>query len=372
MSERPSSLPISSISIDELKRFLIINGFVSDGPWGKYLERFKFKRDQDLFNVIVPITREIADYDVRLKEALSDLAQALDLTWNQLISTVAVSEHKIFRMRARVGADLSSIPFDEGHALLTNGKALVKSSAVSAFSTRPRSVIRGRVSRHVDHYMERVRLGQSEVGSYIFNILLPRVSTIFDVNDQDNEHGDVVADTLQENIALASEMAISNRVPNLSQMQSVGMSANFCEALYNIIDWSDNVTFEVKSNSYNSKIEKVYSFDRRSLSVLERTVVKLTPEEQPESIVISGTITRLSEPATRRRGSIDLLVRLNGRKRSVRIAFGASDRDTIITAFKEKSTRMLTVKGYLKTGRNGHLGLENASEFDASKRGSLL
>jgi hypothetical protein len=363
---------VSRIAIPELRSFLISNGFSSEGKWGRYLERFHLEHGDESYDVIVPTTNAIVDYDDRIRDALADLGRALAESPLKLLRSISVGQYKTFRLKVHPGANISSLPFDEGYALLSNSKSLIKASAVSAFSTSHRKVLRGRNVVAVDKYMERIRLGQSEIGSYIFNLLLPNDENMFDEHE-DGQNDDIVLQSLQNNIELASEMSDSKRVAASDRMEKVGMSANFCESLYNIIDWSENVILEVSDTGVTrSGLSYSYAFDRSSLSVLERAAAKLAPEEQPIRKTISGTITRLSEPASRRRGSLDLLTNLDGRRRSVRIVFDQFDRDTIITAFKEKSSRLLSVSGFIRTERNGHLVLEEAEGFDASRRGSLL
>jgi hypothetical protein len=371
MSELDPSRHLKAVSVEELRRYLTSSGFASEGPWGKFLERFHLRRGRDQYDVLVPVTRDIADYEDRVRDALRDVSNATGVAPLDALNKIIVSNHRVLRLRAHPSSEISSIPFDEGHALLENAKTLVKSSAVSAFSSKHRKVIRGRSPAGVEEYMERLRLGQSEIGSYVFNILLPSDEGIFEDAPGASDRVDTVLTTLESSIELAADMSITKRVPASDRLEEIGLSANFCEALYNIVDWSSNVALEV-DRPYAPALPRSFVFDRTSLSVLERTAIKLAPEEQRLPRTIYGTITRLSEPASRRRGSIDLLVRLDSRQRSVRVNFETTERDTIITAFKEKASRMLTVSGFLRTERNGHLVLEEPYDFDISRRGSLL
>jgi hypothetical protein len=364
---------LQAVSISELRRYLLSNGFSSRGSWGKFLERFHLRDGRKEFDVLVPNTRDIADYADRIMDALYESSKAVAMAPAEVLRNVIVSNHKVFRLRAHPGASISSIPFDEGYGILKNAKMLIQASAISAYSPSHRKVIRGRYSSTVDGYMDRVRLGQSDVGSYIFNLLLPCDHDLLDSDEPAAEKSDSVALTLQSSVELAAEIGLSKRVPSNDRLREVGLSANFCDALYNIVDWSDNVEIGFYDVRPQSALKAPnYVFDRGVLSVLERTSHKLAPEERQAEKTVSGTITRLSEPANKRRGSLDLLCEVDGRRRSVRVNFTASDRDIVIASFKEKSSRMLTVTGLLRTERNGHLALDEAHSFDASRRGSLL
>lgn len=360
--------------VADLKRFLGRNGFELIGDWGSYLERFQLKSHRGSFDVLIPVSNELSDFHLRMREALEELSWALETDAEQLVRKISYAERQLFRVRARPGDGSSSLPYDEGMGIVQNGWKLIKASAVSALAERRKKVIRGRPSNRVDRYMGEVRLGQTEVGSFIFNFVLPDTQGLFDPEiSSDVESNDDVVSALVNGISLAHEMNGTRRVPSATRMEAVRLSANFCEALYEIVDWSGEVELQLTTlKAGKAIVGDGFLFDKRALPVLEKTATRLAPEENPEPKTLSGTITKLSEPAKRRRGSLDILTKIGKRRRSVRVLFGPHDRDTVIRAFKEKDSRLLTVSGFLRTGRNGHLSLDEAHGFDATKRGSLL
>lgn len=222
--------------------------------------------------------------------------------------------------------------------------------------------------------MDRVQLGQTDVGSYVFTLLLPLDEPLLaNLPQERQDQDDVVAATLQKGLELAAEMAQTHRVPSQDRIREAGVTANFCESLYDIVDWSENVSIELwtSDKSVHSK-QSSYEFGPNVLSVLERTKQRLAPDEEPKRRTLIGTVTRVSEPQIKRRGSLDLRVRFDGRYRTIRIPFDFEDRDTVIAAFKEKASKSLSVTGSLRTGRNGRLTIENPTDIDVTRRGSLL
>lgn len=360
--------------IADLRSFLARNGFQAKGDWGSYMERFHLKSKRGSFDVLVPTSDELSDFRLRMRDAIEELSWALDSDAAQLVRAISYSERQLFRVRARPGDLSSSVPYDEGLGIIQNGWKLIKASAVSALAENRKRIIRGRPSTKVDRYMDEVRLGQTESGSFIFNFLLPDYHGLFATNEGINQGGgDGVAAALVGGINLANEINGTRRVPSQSRMDAIRLSANFCEALYELVDWSGEVELQVATiRPDESIVSDGILFDKRALPVLEKTAAKLAPEEVADPKTLSGTITRLSEPARKRRGSIDLLTDINGRRRSVRVLFGPDERDTIIRAFKEKDSKLLTVSGFLRTNRNGHLSLDQPRNFETSRRGSLI
>lgn len=109
---------LESLSLDELRRFLVASGFVNCGSWGRYLQRYNSEHGQDSFDVLLPVTRDIADYEVRIRDALRDIAAATSLSQPELLSHVQATNYRAFRIRARPGSDINSIPFHEGLGVL--------------------------------------------------------------------------------------------------------------------------------------------------------------------------------------------------------------------------------------------------------------
>ena len=370
----PNPSKFEAVSLPDVKRFLVAHGFTLLGQWGAYLERYHLEHGDDVYDVILPTSRDIADYGDRMRDALKDLAKATDLDIEEIFSRVAAFDFRAFRIRAHPGADIASIPFDEGYALLSSGKDLIRLSAVSAFSPKHKKGVRGRVPVAVDDYMDRVQLGQTAIGSYVFTLLLPPTEVPFEstnaaIGEWSSE--DPVLSTLESSLALAAEIGRANRVPSADDLAEVGVSSNFFRSLYEMVDWSEEITLEVEAPSTSVIKPACYSFSRRNLAALERTALKLAPDEARVKTTISGTITRVSEPQIRRRGSLDLRVRVGGRVRSVRVIFGFEDRETVIDAFRDKASRYLTVSGFLRTESNGHLTLDEPHGFSASRRGEL-
>jgi hypothetical protein len=366
---------VSSISPDKLRKYLLDNGFSEFGSWGRYLQRFQLKDARESFDVLVPTTRDIDDFSKRIREAIEGLSVALKTPATELINDLLSVDHQIFRIRAHPNSGISSIPFDEGLALLESSKSLIRASAVAALTGDFRRTVRGRVPGIVDNYMDRVEIGQTDVGSYVFTLLLPPDDHVLGRPPpaaQSESVTESVTMALEGGMAAAIEMGVHNRVPSEARLEEIRLPANFFESLYNIVDWTSQVTLELDKPGSRKTEPRRFQFDRSVLSVLERTSERLSPESERARTRLRGTITRLNEPRIQRRGSLDLNVRLDGRSRTVRIPFDFANREIVISAFREKGTKALSVRGTLRTGRNGHLIMDEPEQFSLIPRGTLI
>lgn len=377
MSDASLMRQIGSVPIAALRAFLLRNKFSSLGKWGQFLERFQIRDNDRKYDVLVPTSVELADFSQRMREAVKDASVALNIVQSDLLYRLYAADFRVFKIRAHPNAEISSIPFDEGLGLLESSKSLIRASAIAALGKSFRRVTHGRAPAIVDNYMDRVKIGQTDVGSYVFTLLLPHDEPILG-DYQDLEETDQatksVTSALHRGIETVAKMNESRRVPSEKLLEDIGLPSSFYKSLYDIVDWSDNVSLEIgePSSLQSAGAVQSYGFGRSVLPLLEKTNERLDPQTRLKVTTLSGTITRLSEPRIRRMGSIDLRAKIDGRERTVRVPFGENERETIITAFREKSAKALKVRGTLRTLNNGHFSLESPSQFEAVRRGSLL
>lgn len=360
------------ISSDELAAFLDRSGAEYLGPWGKNLLRYSYM-DRD---ILIPTRPGLRDYDLRIRDALRDLMAVSDVAPSEMRTLLRNPDYQIFRVRARPGSDITSLPFDEGIGLLESSKSLIRASAITALGNNYRPVIRGRAPVLAENYMDRVKIGQTDVGSYVFTLLLP-----LDQEEQPYEEVDVageivrhssVVEALVDGMKIAERMQETGRAPE-AKLKASRHSANFFESLYEIVDWSDSVSLEiVDRHDSEDRILHASEFGPQSLAVFKKAASIINPEEPRDFVTITGTITRLSEPNLRRKGSLDLRTRIKKRVRSVRITFGFEDRETVIRAFKEKEKVALKVSGNLTVERSGRFRLESPREFKVSNQAPLI
>lgn len=361
------------ITLRKLRAFVMHAGFKSEGAWGPYLERFSFGSGQNSFDLVLPATDDIDDYDRRKRDAISVLIESLDLSKEEVIEGLRYVGFKKFDIKARPGSKISTISYQEGSSVLYHGAELVRHAAIRAYSKDFKPQNRGRRPAKVDQYMERLEIGQTSVGSYVFSLLLPDDDKSIGWGGQSEKTRDQsVSSILQKGIGFAETLR-SPRRPRKNEIENVGLAAEFYDHLYEIIDWADNVALSIGDPaSRNAHRTGQVQLNRALLPSLRRTIDVIAPPPKPQEEKLVGTITKLSEPSLRRPGSLQLKVRRDGRTRSVRVPFAFKDRELVIEALKLKSQRFLEATGYVVVEENGHLKMEPVKAFRIVKRGPLF
>jgi hypothetical protein len=362
------------IALRKLRLFLESSKFVLIGQWGPFQDRFQLVSDGKKYDVILPSNEDIDDYQKRMAEAFEVISRALNVTATEVLTKIRHAGFNKFEIGARPGTKISSISYQEGSQVLFHGAELVRQAAIRAYTNEFRPHNRGRRPASVDRYMERLEIGQTSIGSYVFSLLLPSDDSAMSQGGSAKGSDDrSVVKVLSQGISLASVADKKRRPPAKSQIEETGLSSEFYDHLYEIIDWSDDVVLSlsdpVKVGDGNLLRSR---FKRSALVPIKLTSQKIGPPSAPQREKIVGTITNVSEPRIRKTGSIAMKILRDGRPRSIRVPFGFADRDIIIEAFRAKASKFLKVEGLVAIEDNGHLVMEAVTKFDIVNQGPLF
>ena len=114
----PAEQSVPDITVHKVRKLLNANGFSLTGPWGPYQERFQKVVGGSAFDVILPTTDDIDDFDKRLAEAVRAIAYALSKEVPTILSAIRYQGYQKFDIRARPGTKVATIPYQEGSQIL--------------------------------------------------------------------------------------------------------------------------------------------------------------------------------------------------------------------------------------------------------------
>lgn len=121
-------------------------------------------------DVWLPYKKTLGDYDQRLQEAWRQLAAAEHRPLESIINDVLLAKSDCIKLRANHPSSRDgTIPFEDGVLFLDNAKKLIDASASATCSKQ--SYFPGRRPQAVYDFMRNIRLGQTEKGSYVLNII---------------------------------------------------------------------------------------------------------------------------------------------------------------------------------------------------------
>lgn len=314
--------------------------------------------------MLVPLRENFKDYALRIGEALETLEIAESRPVSDILRDVMTAAYDLVRVRVDNPrfAD-GSLKLDDGVMLFDNARKLMASAARSAYDPRPQFV--AGMPNEVTDYLNRVRLGQTERGSYVVNIMSPAARYLDSEQLFDTERFETtdpferrVTRTLGRALE-ATRSAVGHAVqdPAMKRFEDavpVGVSANLCEAIAKIGQSGDDTGVEVDLRWALSRPEEnetnVNVFFRPiDIPVIEEAgkLLRSTPyrEEKIEGYVVRLARDRGLEDA----GTVAVQSVIEDKLRRITVELPPADYQRAVRAHEDDSSISL----YGKLARRG-------------------
>lgn len=282
--------------------------------------------DGEEFEILLPLRTDFADYAARMADILRILATAERRSQLDVLSDLFAVSTDVVKVRSLLpSAEDGTLPLHEGVDLLENASNLLIFAACAV--EQPRRVYSNRQSRAVTEYIQSLRLGQTERGSYVLAIASPvqprltaseRGVLYEDYPEPDPFPRKATLGLAWSLIAMHEAAEISAATGTMTPFEdavSKGVSANLCEATVKLAGqtkrgeveinfaWSlrrppdNNVPRRIRFTSDTiSYIEEASQWFRRSGALYDAEVkgvviiLKDDPNDSAERTVILGYV----------------------------------------------------------------------------------
>ena len=162
--------PLSEISPAALSAYARASGWEKTDSYGDFSDVYV---SEGLPEVILPRTQRLGDYAnvvSRLINIFADVAGTDELSMYRDLIT---ADRDVIRVRAAEGSD-GAVSVSDGIDLVCGARDMVLAAACSLHDPRP--VYRAGANRQAMDFVRNIRLGQTEQGSFVVNLLTPVVS----------------------------------------------------------------------------------------------------------------------------------------------------------------------------------------------------
>lgn len=209
---------------------------------------------EDLPEILVPRTNRLGDYASvvsRLIEIFSEESGRDELA---VLKDLLEADHDVIRVRAMEGATNGSIALDTGVEMVSRAREMVLAAARTTVGP-PQRVYKGRANKRATAFMEGVRLGQTEHGSFVVSLMAP-VAPIT-ARALDGSRLWFEQEPLSRRVVLrlvealqASRQAAERWNSGLFHQEfeaavSAGVSANLCDAVVGLIESIERLEIDV-------------------------------------------------------------------------------------------------------------------------------
>jgi hypothetical protein len=279
-----------------------------------------------------------------------------------------------------------SLPLTDGIKILESTKKIIEAAALSAIE--PRSFYQGPRFHKARNYLEKVRVGQTEQGSYIFNIISP-----LDSEEDVDAHG-LEDDSFERRVVKTLFRALSNlgtaaeSIEDLTNAVEQGISGNLCNAIAEMGGSEEELDFSFRLMNSPSlplstdipreiifpanalpKIRKLGS-QLRKRKIIPGNHIFLAPAHReenihylalkPDSTQIEGFVVRLEWLGGDRKAKVTILASIENESKEVVVELNKKNYSIAFQANLEQAP--VTCSGLLMS-EEGSLILRDVQDF---------
>jgi hypothetical protein len=238
-------------------------------------------------------------------------------------------------LRVRVSdTDAAGIMLDTALGIIKEGRAALVAAASATAAGIPRRNYAGRQPESVGQFLDRVRVGQTEKGSFVVPLLSPYA---FDIAENQSLPGEwfgrrVMRKLTQAFVAVDNALGADDgsNITNFLSAAPRGVSANLCQALGRLVETAGGVELTVGwALAAPERTTPSLSLSPTSASTLLRAASSLAEVDPPPSEPLIGFVTRLDDTAGPARATLETWI--EGKLRNVSCYFD----DTLRNVFSE-------------------------------------
>ncbi|WDE08809.1 hypothetical protein SG34_033490 [Thalassomonas viridans] len=248
----PSQLKNTSANVQpkNLKSYLLSKGWVAEGEvLGQATIWHRPEENYYDFEVIQPKSADVNGYVQRVVDAVIEIASFEERDALKVLKDINNFFSDSVKIRV-VHSDVEegTIPIEDGVLLIEKSRDLLAATTLSTFCKK--AYFTGQRNAEAQSFIKQLRLGQTEVGSFIVNLIAPIPEIVNSQLDQDEMS---VTRAVTNNLS-RSLVALGNGLESYEKSESVfefesiiqnGVSANLCDALVGLSGFSKSRAFTI-------------------------------------------------------------------------------------------------------------------------------
>jgi len=358
----------------ELVQYLRFKGWQQDSELGTKATLW-VRADGGGDEIVLPKRRDFADFDLRMAEVLKTLAKTEARSQLDILRDVQTASSDLVRLRApaRDAVD-GSLAIDSAVSFVESARDLMLAAACAAIDKR--SYFATRKAQQATDYLERVRMGQTERGSFVLTILSPVPPTLksdqgalFPVEPPE-PYERAVTRTLARSLAAVSAAAETaaahgDMKPFFDAVQW-GVSANLCEAIVRISHVSVDEGVDVAiawspSRAVAAETPSRIRLQGDAIPLIEEAARLFRETSTIADFELQGAVIGLARMESAASGRVTVAGLIGSQARKVQIDLSEPDYLKAIAAHEHKAIILCT--GELRKEEGNSYRLRNPRQF---------
>ncbi|MCW7471780.1 hypothetical protein [Leptospira kanakyensis] len=334
----------NQLSIEKIALYLSSNKWERVNSIESKAEIWRPLNPEDDNEIILPLSNTFKDYPERIEDLLNNLSKYFKKSIQSIIN--GINEIIFDQLKIQISADdiqNGTIPVNEGIDLFLNAKNMLIFSSLSTLEKK--KVYSNNRPENILEFLNEVRLGQTEHGSYIINIYIP-IKMKPDLPEiEDSSFARKVIKTLSNSLSALKESSIefqnSSDLAIFDSAVEKGLSSNLCDA---IVDLSGNkkernVTIEIKisSNTFQEENISRIQFGKTDIAIAEKASIYYRQDVVFEKYKVKGYVIKLIRETSNADGQITLQGFAEGQTRNIRVQLNREQYDIAIKAHESRS-----------------------------------
>jgi hypothetical protein len=338
---------------------IALAGYARSEGWEK-IERYGDHADVYVAvgkpEIILPRTDRLGDYPSIVAKLLTIFADATQRDELAMYRDLSGADRDVVRIRAFGGGDDGSVPIDAGVEIVTQARQLLLAAACAART--PQSLYRAGANREASDYLRRVKLGQTEQGSFIVTLLAPippqlqaTQPGLFPSFDDEPFERQVTRRLAKSLDALRGAVELAASGDGQGAFESAvadGVSANLCEAVAGLVAQSEGIDISVtwaRTRPTPEAYRRIAFSNSDAEIVTEAARVFRARHPRPE-VSLFGTVHILKRDHEDVEGLVTLKAMVDEKPQSVRAVLDQSNYSIAMRAHEHKAP--VIVKGDLE------------------------
>ena len=299
--------------------------------------------------VILPRTERLGDYPRVVSQVLGIFARVAQRDELALYRELVTADRDVIRVRVTEGDD-GSLTVNDGMELIGGSRDMLLSVACSL--SEPRSLYRAGAHKEAGDLLDRMRLGQTDQGSFVVTLLTPIIpfplpTLVPDLDDWGAPLERRMTRRLVEALSATREATERTTVGDEGAFADVvgsGVSANLCEALVRLIGTFPTLDIGV-SWAQTRPVDSsgtVVRFAGTDSPILREAARSLRDRAPRPDARLHGFVRLLRRGKTQDEGTIRIATSIDGRRQSVTAVLERSDYERAVQAHKNRAVIVLT------------------------------
>lgn len=322
--------------------------------------------------LLLPLRPGLRDFAMRMADVLDTLASIEGRSQVEVLLDMEAASSDAIRIRVSApGTQGGSIALDSGVALVRRTWDLMAAAACA--TVRPRAAFQSRRPTQANDYLGKLRLGQTETGSFVLTVLSPvppelasgplTLPGLPPSEPFERRVTRLLAAALETTRLAADAAAATGNLDGFRTAIRQGVSANLCEAVADMAPDGVGGALDFRFSWAVSRpvVEQhptAVRFPTDMLPVIREAGRLLRAAAPPEEAEVFGYVVKLERGLDEDRGTVTVVTELDDQLRHVRFELGGDDyrRATEAHAAEQPVTcrGILAKEGHTFVLRNPH------------------